>query len=303
MAQGPFPTDSHKVWLVTGASSGLGKRIVMSALKRGDFVVSSSRSAKPPADFFQSPRLVHRQLDVDASTEEITARVEECINVWGRIDVLVNNAGTVLPALLEEGGSAMLKKQMQTNLFGLLDVTTAVLPQMRERRSGTLVMCSSRSSWRTDVTGLSLYATSKIAVRTLGECFAVELAGFNIKVLITEAGAFRTEGMLSTPFYKENPLPGYDEMRTVWEPKFQAIRGHQRGDPEKAAELMVDFVRGEGAAKGRPWAAGGRAGAWPCYLPLGVDAEVAIREKCELVLETCDELSDVIGSTDFDEEK
>ena len=134
-----------------GTSSGFGKRLVLSALKRGDFVISSSRSSKLPADFPQSPRIHHIALDLDSGTDEIKKNVDEAVKIWGRIDVLVNNAGTVLPAMLEEGGTAILQKQLQTNLFGVLDVTNAVLPHMRARKSGTVVFSGSRSSWRTDV--------------------------------------------------------------------------------------------------------------------------------------------------------
>lgn len=170
MAQGSLPSDSQKVWLITGklswsslsfiyshpsyllgASSGIGKRLLLSAFKRGDFVIGTSRSSKVPADFPQSPRIRHVVLDLDMSTAEITKSVDEAIKIWGRIDVLVNNAGSVLPAMLEEGGSTMLHRQMQTNLYGMLDVTNAVLPQMRARMSGTVLFQGSRSSWRTDV--------------------------------------------------------------------------------------------------------------------------------------------------------
>lgn len=131
---------------------------------------------------------------------------------------------------------------------------------------------------------------------------AVELESFNIRVLITEAGAFRTEGMPTTPFYKKNPIPAYDALRADWEHTFASQSGTQRGDPEKAAEIMVDAVRGEGWAEGREWSTKSCEPGWPMYLPLGPDAEVAIRQKCEQVLETCDELGDVIRSTDFDKE-
>lgn len=183
MTQAPQPTEEQKVWLITGkfsppiilftqltytilsscitgASSGFGKRLATSAHKRGDLVIATSRSTKAPADFEESAGLVYRQLDVDSGFENISKVVEECISIWGRIDVCVNNAGTVLPAMLEEAGSALLRQQLETNLFGLLDVTNAVLPHMRERKSGTLVMCSSRSSWRTDVPGLSEITSS-----------------------------------------------------------------------------------------------------------------------------------------------
>lgn len=89
---------------------------------------------------------------MESSGEEIEERVKECIKIWGRIDVLVNNSDKVLPGLLEEGGSALLRRQLQANLFGLIDVTNAVLPHMRRaRKSGTLVICSSASNWKTDI--------------------------------------------------------------------------------------------------------------------------------------------------------
>ncbi|KAG1780010.1 hypothetical protein EV702DRAFT_1084089 [Suillus placidus] len=275
-----------KVWLITGTSSGFGRRLVSIVLERGDRVVATARSLQNIQDFPQSPNLHLLELDVTSGTTVIKERVDEAAKVWGRIDVLVNNAGIGLLGLLEECGVDMMMRQFRPNVFGVLDVTNATLPYMRERKSGTVVIIGSRSAWRPEITGLGVYAASKAAVQVMGETLAVELAPFNIRVLIVEPGAFRTENIYSNKFDTwTNPIPDYDEMRAETRVRYDSIPGKQPGDPMKAMKFVVDVVRGEGVAAGREW---------PSYLVLGEDAERDVRNKCMMMLKHLDEWQDVI---------
>ncbi|KAG2125688.1 hypothetical protein DEU56DRAFT_566794 [Suillus clintonianus] len=275
-----------KVWLITGTSSGFGRRLVSIVLERGDRVVATARSLQKIQDFPQSPNLHLLELDVSSGTSAIKERVDEAAKVWGRIDVLVNNAGIGLLGILEECGVDKMISQFRPNVFGVLDVTNAALPYMRERKSGTVVIIGSRSAWRPEIVGLGPYASSKAAVQVMGETLAVELAPFNIRVLIVEPGAFRTENIYSNKFDTwTNPIPDYDETRAEILVKVEAIPGKQPGDPMKGMKLVVDVVRGEGAAAGKEW---------PLYLVLGGDAERDIRNKCAAMLKHLDEWQDAI---------
>ncbi|KZP18750.1 NAD(P)-binding protein [Athelia psychrophila] len=144
------PADGEKVWFITGASSGFGLRLVESALARGDFVIATARNlSKLDAALKRSSVRLHRmQLDVTEGEGALKAKLEEAAQIWGRVDVCANNAGFGMSGLIEECGSGELKDQFRTNVFGLLDVTTAVLPHMRKQRSGTIVIFSSRMTWK-----------------------------------------------------------------------------------------------------------------------------------------------------------
>lgn len=127
----------------------------------------------------------------------------------------------------------------------------------------------------------------------LGETLSIELAVFSIKVLIVAPGSFKTEGIYGQQFFNSNPILAYGEFRDATNQRFRtAVGGAQNGDPDKAMEAVVDVVKGEGKAKGRPW---------PLYLVLGHDAEEAIRQKTTKLLNHIDEWSDVIGAVGFDE--
>ncbi|KAG1894361.1 uncharacterized protein F5891DRAFT_1256111 [Suillus fuscotomentosus] len=275
-----------KVWLITGTSSGFGRRLVSIVLERGDRVIATARSLQKIQDFPQSPNLHLLELDVTSGTTVIKERVDEAAKVWGRIDVLVNNAGIGLLGILEECGVDFLTRQFRPNVLGVLDVTNAALPYMRERKSGTVVIIGSRSAWRPEVKGLGVYAASKAAVQAMSETLALELAPFNIRILIVEPGAFRTENIYRNKFDTwTNPIPDYDKTRAETQVMYEAIPGRQPGDPMKAMKLVADVVRGEGVAAGREW---------PLYLVLGEDAEKDVRNKCMMMLKHLDEWQDVI---------
>ncbi|KAG2369647.1 hypothetical protein BDR07DRAFT_1323020 [Suillus spraguei] len=280
---------SQKVWLITGTSSGFGRRLTGLALARGDRVIATARTLSKIEHFTQHPNLHLMQLDVNAGTKEIKTRIDHAARVWNGIDILVNNAGYGLPGILEEGGASLMLRQFQTNFFGVVNVSNAVLPYMRKKRSGTVVVIGSRSAWKPESRGLGFYAASKAAVHAMSESLASELEPFNIRVLLVEPGGFRTEGILGNQWDCSNPIPDYDDQRADGCANFSKLAGKQPGDPDKAMEIVVDVVKGEGCARGREW---------PLYLVLGKDAEVDIRNKCAKVLRHLDDWNDVVRGVD-----
>ncbi|KAF9235490.1 hypothetical protein BU15DRAFT_89577 [Melanogaster broomeanus] len=279
---------SPKVWLITGTSSGFGRRLVSIVLARGDRVIATARTLAKidPSDFLDSSdaelksNVYCAELDVSVGTEKVKTQVDVAVRQsgWGAVDVLVNNAGLGLPGLLEEGGVEKMKQQYQTNIFGTLDVTNAVLPYMRQQRCGTVVMMGSRSAWKTE----------------LKKRWHSSLSPWALRILIVEPGSFRTEGIGGNPFDESNPISDYDEQREKSVATFWAIAGKQPGDPDKAMQAVVEVVCGEGRAKGREW---------PLYLVLGKDAEQDVRNKCARMIRHLDEWSDVIRYVDLDQTK
>jgi len=285
------------VWLITGATSGFGKRIVYSSLARGERVIATGRTTEKIDQLVSSvkPELVGNLrtvlLDVTEGEDAIKVKIDRAASFWGSIDVLVSNAGFGIPGLVEEGGSKLLRRTFDTNLFGLMDVTNAALPYLRQSKAGRMVVIGSRSAWRTELPGLGHYAASKAALRAITETLTVELSQFNIRVVLVEPGAFRTEGIGGQQYFTSNPIADYDALRTFSRAKFSSVPGTQNGDPDKAAEVIVDVVRGEGITKGR---------SWPEYLILGNDAEAGVREKTSKVLKVLDEWVDVTRNVNFD---
>lgn len=149
-------TKPSAIWLITGATSGFGKRIVYASLARGDRVIATGRSAEKFEQLVSSvkPELVDNlrtvRFDVTEGEEVIKAKIDEAAAFWGGIDVLVSNAGFGIPGLVEEGGTKLLRRILDTNLFGLMDVTNAALPYLRQSKDGRMVVVGSRSAWRTN---------------------------------------------------------------------------------------------------------------------------------------------------------
>ncbi|EEB87590.1 hypothetical protein MPER_15011, partial [Moniliophthora perniciosa FA553] len=144
------------VWLITGTSSGFGKRLVAAALNRGDCVIATARSVSSISTpgFFPSSteeNLKTVELDVTWPPETIQNTIDTATQFFGRIDVLVNNAGYALKMLIEDCSAREFMTQFEANFFGIINVTNAVLPQMRKRNQGTVVMIASRSSWKPEI--------------------------------------------------------------------------------------------------------------------------------------------------------
>jgi len=237
--------NASRVWLITGTSSGFGWSFAEAALKRGDKVVATARRPevlKPLVDEFGSSVLALK-LDV-TDRSEVTSVVAKSVEGFGRLDVVVNNAGYGLAGGVEEVSEEEARAQMETNFFGLLWVTQAVLPQLREQRSGHILNISSIGGIAA-FAGLGLYNASKWAVEALGESLAAEVEGFGIKVTNVEPSGFRTKWN-NASMLNSAPMPAYDEALGGARERFGGDNPPvPEGDPDEAAKVILDLVDSE----------------------------------------------------------
>jgi NAD(P)-dependent dehydrogenase (short-subunit alcohol dehydrogenase family) len=276
-------STQSKVWFVTGTSSGFGRSIVEEAIARGDRVVATARDPRALDDLVAvAPDRVHAvRLDVTRPAE-IEPAVAAAIERFGAIDVVVNNAGFSIVGAVEETSEADLRATLETMFFGAVAVTRAVLPHMRERRTGTIVQITSVGGVIT-APGFGPYCAAKHALEAISEALAAELAPLGVRVLIVEPGAFRTR-LFGAAF---RTMPAMDAYTSTVGPT-RAFAAHsdgsQGGDPAKAARAIVDAVA---------------AGAPTLRLPLGADAVEPIRAKLAQVAADVDRTEAVALATAF----
>jgi NAD(P)-dependent dehydrogenase (short-subunit alcohol dehydrogenase family) len=281
------------VWLVTGCSSGFGNHFVHSILARGDKVVATARDLSKIQQLEQLgvPRF---QLDITDSQSVINATIAEILAEYGRIDVLVNNAAYIAIGTWEDLSYEDWLAQFDTNVFGTIKITKAILPHFRERKTGTMVFISSLSGWIGHA-GCSAYAGSKFALEGIVEGLHAETAHLGLKTLLIEPGRFRTK-LLSSSSMKAHPsnIPEYAERSRAQMETLAGEDQNQPGDPAKLVEIVLDLVRGEGVAQGIEV---------PFRLPLGVDCYTDVKKKCEATLATLETWRNVARSTDMEIQK
>ena len=229
-----------KTWFVTGASRGLGADIAVAALKAGDRVVATGRERAAVAERLgaDDDRLLSLALDV-ADPEQARGAVAQALSRFGAIDVLVNNAGYGHLGHFEETTDADVQAQYATNVFGLFNVTRAVLPAMRATRTGHVFNLSSSAGFRGIEAG-ALYCSSKFAVEGFSECLALELEPWGIHVTIVEPGPFRTDFLTpGSVRFSTRRMPDYAARREARRASFEERSGHQPGDPARLAEALV----------------------------------------------------------------
>ncbi|WP_343952156.1 SDR family oxidoreductase [Nonomuraea longicatena] len=230
-------------WFITGASRGLGAEIARAALRHGDDIVIAVRDlARVPQDLAQAENVLTVALDV-TDTAAVPAAVQAAVDRFGRIDVLVNNAGRGLLGALEEISDAEARSLFDLNVFGLIGVTRAVLPVMRRQGSGKLVHIGSRSGFEGEP-GVSMYSASKFAVAGISEALSEELAPFGIQSMVVEPGVLRTDFLdassLSLPAHR---IPAYDGTPARATLEWAVIANHsQLGDPVKGAALIHEVI-------------------------------------------------------------
>jgi NAD(P)-dependent dehydrogenase (short-subunit alcohol dehydrogenase family) len=246
-----------RIWLVTGAGRGMGVDIARAALAAGHAVVATARNAERVSSALgEHDNLLAVALDVTDPTSASNA-VQAAVDRFGRIDVLVNNAGNFYAGFFEEISPQEYRSQIETNLFGPLNVTRAVLPVMRAQRSGLVVTMSS-------VAGLigqefvSAYAASKFALEGWSESLGIEVAPFGIRTMLVEPGFFRTE-LLSpdSTRYAEPTIDDYAERTRQTVTAWNGMNGLQGGDPAKLARGLVELASSD-EPPGR-WVAGADA--------------------------------------------
>lgn len=256
----------NRVWLITGASSGFGRAITEAAVAADDTVIATARNTEVLADVAAAhPGQVEAfALDVtDAAA--IEAAVQDVIARHGRIDVLVNNAGRGHVGAAEETSEAELRSLFDVHVFGPAALTRAVLPHMRERRSGAIVQMSSMGG-QLSFAGFSAYSGTKFALEGMSEALADEVRPLGIKVLIVEPGAFRT-GLFGSTTDSEQ-IADYSATVGPTRQMVEANDGRQPGDPAKAAAAIITAID---------------APETPLRLPLGDDAVDAISGHLEKV--------------------
>ncbi|TCN36718.1 NADP-dependent 3-hydroxy acid dehydrogenase YdfG [Kribbella orskensis] len=232
-----------KVWFITGAGRGMGVDIAKAALAAGDAVVATGRNTERVSSAIgDHDDLQVVSLDVtDAATAE--AAVQIAVDRFGRIDVLVNNAGNFYAGFFEEISPEDFRAQIETTLFGPINVTRAVLPVLRAQRSGLVVTISSTAG----LTGgefLTAYAASKFGLEGWMESLTPEVAAFGIRTMLVEPGFFRTE--LLTPestSYADASIDDYAERTKRTVEAWNSMNGQQGGDPTKLADALTSLVR------------------------------------------------------------
>ncbi len=230
------------VWFITGVSTGLGRAFAAAALQAGHTVVGTVRKPEQIAEFEAiAPGRAHgRVLDV-TDTEKIAPAVAEIEATVGPIDVLINNAGYGVEGVFEETPLSTFREQFEVNVFGLIAVTQAVLPYLRERRRGHLVFVTSMGGLRA-FPGLAAYHGAKYAVEGVADTLRTEVAPFGIHVTSVEPGGFRTDWAGRSMTRVERAIADYDELMEPVRANRLRMSGHQLGDPAKAGEALVELV-------------------------------------------------------------
>jgi len=279
---------NSKVWFITGASRGLGLEVARAALERGDHVVATARKpAAVEAVLGQHDRLLPIGLDVNQEHQSQVA-ADEAIRRFGRIDVLFNNAGYGLLGAVEEASAKEVEQQFATNVFGLLNVTRAVLPHMRRERSGLVVNISSIGGYSA-YPGWGIYGATKFAVEGLTEALAIELAPLGVRATVVEPGFFRTDFLDSSSLVKTLvEYPEYADTVGRMRELMAGANHQQPGDPKKFATAMLALADSDNP---------------PVRLPIGSDTVARIGEKNREVEAELQQWRDVAISTDHDDAK
>jgi NADP-dependent 3-hydroxy acid dehydrogenase YdfG len=272
------------VWFITGCSTGFGRDLVTLLLRQGYSVVATARDVTKVSGLVEGheDRALALALDV-TDQDAIGHAVKQAEEKFGRIDVLVNNAGYGYFAAIEEGEDVNVRTMFDTNVFGLIDMTKAVLPGMRARHSGFVVNLSSIAGLRA-FPGSGYYSATKHAVEAVSESLAQEGAPVGIKVLLVEPGPFRTDFAGRSLIRSKTVIEDYDSTVHARLRMMQGYSGTQKGDPVRAAQAIIDVV-----AAPNP----------PLRLVLGQMALDGAREKLKLVAADIDTWEETTRGADF----
>ncbi|MBD1848245.1 SDR family NAD(P)-dependent oxidoreductase [Cyanobacteria bacterium FACHB-63] len=274
---------TQKTWFITGASRGIGAEIAKAVLAAGDQLVATARRKTDLHQFESNPNVLTLSLDI-TDEAQVQAAVAAGLERFGQIDVLVNNAGFGILGGVEETSAQEVERVYRTNVFGLLNMTRAVLPSMRQRRSGHIINLSSIGGYRS-TPGWGIYSSTKFAVEGITEALHDELAPLGIHATVVEPGYFRTNFLDGSSLQRTAmEIPDYAE--TVGKVRqIAADLSHQQpGDPVKLAQAMLQLANAETP---------------PLRLPLGTDTLRAIAQKNAYVEQETAQWRALAESTDY----
>ncbi len=274
----------NKIWFITGSSRGLGRNLTEAVLNSGDKVAATARDINQLADLKEkyNDQILPLALDVN-NYDQIHDAVNKAVTHFGRIDVLVNNAGFGIIGAAEAYTQEQVRSQLETNLFAPIEVTRAVLPIMRKQKSGRILQISSVGG-RVGNPGLTMYQAAKFGLGGFTEALAKEVAPLGIFVTSVEPGGFRTDWAGASMTYAEE-IEGY-EMVKQRSDFFKGGNFVPVGDPEKAAKVMVDL-----ASHPNP----------PMHLVLGSEAIAILKNADEARTEEMEKWMNVSLSTDHED--
>ncbi len=284
MSTPPSSSTGPLVWFITGTSQGFGRELVRAALERGDSVVATSRHPDKVAAAFPqaSDRLLAVSMDL-RDQAQISAAVDSTIARFGRIDVLVNNAGYGLLGAVEEATDTEVAQVFETNVFGLLRVTRSVLPHMRKQKSGHIVNLSSIGGL-IGIPGFGIYNATKFAVEGLSEALFHEVSPLGLRVTLVEPGPFRTDFLGGSLAVAGQVFADYESTSGQTRKAATTRNGAQPGDPVRAADAIVTVVTSENP---------------PLHLPLGADAYQRAGKKLDAMRGDMEKWRELILATDF----
>lgn len=279
--------SAQQVWLITGAGRGMGVHLAQAALAAGHAVVATGRDPQRVEDAIGAhENLLPVALDITDPAAAETA-VAAAVDRFGRVDVLVNNAGNFYAGFFEEISPKQFRAQMETNFFGPLNVTRAVLPVMRRQRSGHVITITSAAG----IIGqefCAAYAASKFALEGWMESLQYDVAPFGIDTTIVEPGFFRTELLVegASSIWPELSIEDYAERTTSTIAAWKAMNGQQGGDPAKLGAALVTI-----ATLDTP----------PLRFVAGADVVTGVEQKAHLLLEQVDAHRELSSSMNIDE--
>jgi NAD(P)-dependent dehydrogenase (short-subunit alcohol dehydrogenase family) len=279
-------SEKSQTWIITGASKGLGRALAEAALAAGDRVVLAVRSPESVADIAaiapgRCTVVRHDAADVERAADLVATALDR----FGTVDVLVNNAGRGLVGAAEEVSDAQLREQLALHLFGPAALVRAVLPTMREQKSGTIVQLSSQGG-RMSFPGVGAYSASKFALEGWSEALAGEVAPFGVRVLVVEPSRFRTSFNTPDALGFAAPSDTYADVLAPVRADMAGADGAQEGDPVRAAEIVVRLAHAETV---------------PLRLPLGAEAVQRISAAYRRGLAEVEQWADLARSADFDD--
>ncbi|KAK2782770.1 hypothetical protein FQN52_000593 [Onygenales sp. PD_12] len=282
------------VWLITGASSGFGLLLAKHVASRGQRVIATSRNPEK-LQLDDSTGIRTAKLDHNQTLGEIKEAMKDIVAIYGTIDIVVNNAAYVQTGILEEVTPEDTFRQFQANTFGPLNVYRAVLPYLREKKSGTLVTMGTMAAWY-PMASCNLYNASKAALRWLAIGLADEVAPFGIRHCLIEPGFFRTELLKPNANFASTSsterIPDYAQMNATADSNLAGFHGTQLGNPVKGAGVIYDVITSSGCAAGRTL---------PGFFALGSDATTEISKSASQTLDDLKEWKDISALSDFPE--